>query len=226
MKTAILIDGDFYLRRHSIHFGRERNTDPKKVACDIQAHCMKHIKKDKDQLYRIFFYDCRPLGKKAHTPIGNKAIDLSKTPLYQFRTELHKELTRKPSVALRYGYLDEKNAFWKLKDKDLYNNLIKGKIQRENLKDEDFVYYTKQKGVDMKIGLDIATLTHKKLVDRIVLISGDSDFVPAAKLSRIEGINFVLDPMNHTIRDDLQEHIDWLHTTLPPKQKCCSSLKI
>ncbi len=36
---------------------------------------------------------------------------------------------------------------------------------------------------------------------------------------RREGINFVLDAMNHPIREDLQEHIDWLHTTLPKRQK-------
>ena len=33
----------------------------------------------------------------------------------------------------------------------------------------------RQKGVDLKIGIDIASLAYKKLVDQIVLISGDSD---------------------------------------------------
>ncbi len=39
----------------------------------------------------------------------------------------------------------------------------------------------------MKIGIDITWLSLKKLVNAIILISGDSDFVPAAKLARIEG---------------------------------------
>ena len=64
----------------------------------------------------------------------------------------------------------------------------------------------------MKIGIDIATLAYKKLVDQIVLISGDSDFVPAAKLARREGIDFVLDSMGNHIADDLLEHIDGLQT--------------
>ena len=63
--------------------------------------------------------------------------------------------------------------------------------------------------------MDIAALAYKKLVDRIVLIAGDSDFVPAAKLARREGIDFILDPMRNNIRLDLQEHIDGLKTTLP-----------
>ena len=44
----------------------------------------------------------------------------------------------------------------------------------------------------------------------LILISGDSDFVPAAKLARREGIDFVLDPMGASIRDDLSEHKDGL----------------
>lgn len=70
----------------------------------------------------------------------------------------------------------------------------------------------KQKGVDMRIGLDIASLANKKLVDQIVLIAGDSDFVPAAKHARREGIDFILDPMWLTIKPSLQEHIDGIHT--------------
>ena len=49
----------------------------------------------------------------------------------------------------------------------------------------------------------------------MVLISGDSDFVPAAKLARREGIDFVLDPMWSTIRPDLHEHIDGLKSVCP-----------
>lgn len=69
-----------------------------------------------------------------------------------------------------------------------------------------------QKGVDMKIGLDIASMAYKQQVDQIVLISGDSDFVSAAKLARREGIDFVLDPMGANIKPDLFEHIDGLRS--------------
>lgn len=62
----------------------------------------------------------------------------------------------------------------------------------------------------MRIGLDIASLAYKKQVDQIILLAGDSDFVPAAKLARREGIDFILDPMEATIPKDLFEHIDGL----------------
>lgn len=66
----------------------------------------------------------------------------------------------------------------------------------------------RQKGVDMRIGLDISTLTLKRQVDTIILVTGDSDFVPAAKLARREGVEFLLDPMWQSVKDDLHEHVD------------------
>lgn len=73
----------------------------------------------------------------------------------------------------------------------------------------------RQKGVDMRIGIDIASLALKKHVDTIVLVAGDSDFVPAAKLARREGIDFILDPLWQQINADLFEHIDGLQSGLP-----------
>jgi uncharacterized LabA/DUF88 family protein len=67
----------------------------------------------------------------------------------------------------------------------------------------------------MRIGLDIASVTFKKQANQIILISGDSDFVAAAKLARREGVDFILDPMWASIRNDLHEHIDGLRSTCP-----------
>ena len=71
----------------------------------------------------------------------------------------------------------------------------------------------------MRIGLDIASVTLKKQVDKIVLISGDSDFVPASKLARREGIDFVLDPMGQNIAEDLFEHIDGLRSAYTQRKQ-------
>lgn len=73
----------------------------------------------------------------------------------------------------------------------------------------------RQKGIDMKIGIDIASLALKKQVNQIVLISGDEDFVPASKLARREGIDFILDPLWNHIDARLFEHIDGLNSTSP-----------
>ena len=75
----------------------------------------------------------------------------------------------------------------------------------------------------MKIGLDIASLSYKRQVDQIILISGDSDFVPAAKLARREGIDFILDPMWNDISDDLFEHIDGLSSQWRKRKRKATS---
>lgn len=88
----------------------------------------------------------------------------------------------------------------------------------DDLTEHDFYLDIKQKGVDMRLGLDIASMAYKKQVSQIVLISGDSDFVPAAKHARREEIDFILDPMWHSISSSLNEHIDGLHSCVakPP----------
>ncbi len=53
----------------------------------------------------------------------------------------------------------------------------------------------------------------KRLVNRIILFSGDSDFVPVAKLARKEGIDFILDPIWNPIDDNLFEYTDGLKLT-------------
>lgn len=95
-----------------------------------------------------------------------------------------------------------------------------------NLKPDDLRLGLRQKGVDMRIGLDISTLTLKKLVDTIILVTGDSDFVPAAKLARREGVEFILDPLWQSIEEDLHEHVDGVicgfprpGTAIPPDEE-------
>jgi uncharacterized LabA/DUF88 family protein len=91
--------------------------------------------------------------------------------------------------------------------------LLNGTIKINDLKERDVFYEMRQKGVDIKIGIDIASITFKRLVHRIILVSGDADFVPAAKLARRDGIDFILDPMWNPINPLLHEHIDGLKST-------------
>ncbi len=67
----------------------------------------------------------------------------------------------------------------------------------------------------MRIGVDIASIALKRQARTIVLVSGDSDFVPAAKLARREGVEIILDPLWQSVNEDLYEHIDGLQSGLP-----------
>ncbi len=98
---------------------------------------------------------------------------------------------------------------------DRLRSLLRRDLQFSDLNDADFVYDVNQKGTDMRVGLDIASVSYKRQADQIVLVAGDSDFVPAAKLARREGVDFILDPMWSQIADDLHEHVDGLRSTSP-----------
>lgn len=212
MPTAILVDGDFYLRRYRFLRGR---ATPDVVAKNLHWMARQHLKQDHGRddrtLYRIFFYDCQPLQHKVHNPVSGTAIDYSKTDVARWRLAFHEELRKLRKVALRLGYLNERCGQWVLGGEKL-KQLLAGKITINDLNDHDVRYEVTQKGVDMRIGLDIASMSYKRQVDQIILVAGDSDYVPAAKLARREGIDFILDPMWAQVRPDLYEHIDGLRS--------------
>lgn len=225
MITAVLIDGAYFVRRFRA-IEPHNAQDPKRAAESAFRWAVAHLKEGsrKHDLYRIFFYDCPPLDKKLHNPISNKAVDFMQSQEALFRRELHSELKQRRKVALRLGHLAGDSP-WTIKPEKI-QELLKGKIDRKDLTENDVVPNVRQKGVDMRIGLDISSLAFKKQVQQIVLIAGDADFVPAAKLARREGIDFVLDPMWRQVPEGLIEHIDGLRSTCPkPKQKVAIAVK-
>lgn len=214
--TAILVDGGFYRRRAYARLG---DKSPKERADELESYCKRHLNEKiygiqtSHRLYRIFYYDCLPVSKNIYNPLTKKQVDLSKTDTYKWATEFFDFLKEKRKFALRYGQLAEGQAHYSLTEKT-FKKLCNGTIKFEDLEEKDCILQIEQKGVDMRIGLDIASLAYKKQVDQIVLISGDSDFVSAAKLARREGIDFILDPLGAPVKPDLFEHIDGLRTSI------------
>lgn len=197
-----------------------------------------------DHVYRLFYYDATPYdGVRLH-PALNKHVEFGKTEIAAFRRSLFVELRRKRKLALRLGEVIKAND-WQLSaqltaqvlradrwirqiEGVLPQGLVRGEIdgvhfrELENLvkswqqiREHDVRLELRQKGVDMRIGLDIATLTLKRQVDTIVLVTGDSDFVPAAKLARREGVEFLLDPLWQQVNDELSEHVDGVASVFP-----------
>ena len=82
-KTAILVDGGFYRKRANSLFGHKT---PEERASELISYCNKHIdyatKDSPNELYRIFYYDCRPLEKTVFNPITQKSVNLKKSELY------------------------------------------------------------------------------------------------------------------------------------------------
>ncbi len=71
------------------------------------------------------------------------------------------ELKKKRKIALRLGVIkDTKNCSLK---PGLTKDLMNGKMALSDIKDTDVTYDLRQKGSDMKIGVDIASLALKNL---------------------------------------------------------------
>ncbi len=208
ISTAILVDGGFY-RRRAIYYWGEKS--PEDRANELFDFCTKllHNKHERRNLYRIFYYDCPPIENNVFNPITHKQINLSKTYEYKWTMDFFQELRHKRKMALRLGKLSTNELYYNIKP-DSFKKLMNGSLKLDELSEADIQLNVVQKGVDMRIGVDISSLTYKKQVQQIILISGDSDFVPAAKQARREGIDFILAPMGQGVKADLFEHIDGL----------------
>ncbi|ODP98215.1 NYN domain-containing protein [Salinivibrio sp. SS2] len=214
--VAIFVDAGFFNRIFTSAVDPEMKMVPEDLAKKMWHYWIKHVdRKNGEDLYRIYYYDCPPLTLKAHHPITNKQIDFSKSDITKYKTDLHEALTHQPYVACRMGHLSTSDKEWGFIRKDKvhnFNKLIRGEVDPKDIEPNKVSLRPRQKGVDMKLGIDITSVVLKKLANKIILISGDSDFVPAAKLARIEGAHFILDAMGRKVKGDLAEHIDGLKT--------------
>lgn len=210
IRVAVMIDGGYFMKRYNTLYNKDRSKTPETIVKDLYTIAHSHVGEN-NYLYRIFYYDCIPFDKKVHNPITNKCIDFSKTDESAKMRAIFDELKRQRKVALRLGTIKDGRR-WILRER-VSSSLLRKEITVDDLSEGDVYYDMHQKGIDMKIGVDIASLALKRFVDKIVLISGDSDFVPAAKLARREGIDFVLDPMHSShVESNLFEHIDGLRS--------------
>jgi uncharacterized LabA/DUF88 family protein len=221
-RVAVLIDGGYFLKRLPAV-----RPYPDGDAVDHIVRCLDrlvngHLDKLNEayrlpsawaMLHRVMYYDASPYKDNAALPISRKNINFGLSDLAKQREALHAALCRKRKFALRLGHV-HRESDWTLSGPAL-KALLKGERTVSDLTDNDFTLPLRQKGVDMRIGIDIAALALKQQVDKIVLVAGDADFVPAAKLARREGIEFILDPMWRSVSGGLLEHIDGMWSGLP-----------
>lgn len=221
MRVAILIDGGFYLKKFKSLYPGVDARDPAEVAKRIRWLIGSHLKyinrvqgraNEWSLLYRSFYYDARPYVASAQKPVSKQGFSYAKTDEAVFREALFARLRKEPNMAVRLGEVRrDGDRSWTIKA-EAQKALLAGRLAVSDLTDEDFSPALRQKGVDMRIGLDMASVSLKRQAEVIVLVTGDSDFVPAAKLARREGVRVVLDPLWQTVDDALWEHIDGLYS--------------
>lgn len=207
-KVALLIDGG-HLRVQAKKDGHRYNPDfIEKVAhaCVIEA----------EELFRIFYYDCPPFSGTKPGEISGKDIVFSRADEW-----LH-ELATRDLFAVRLGVL--KFRGWKLKKKRKGTLLVAPSLstnpppQGKVLSDDDFRPDFEQKGVDMRIGIDIASMADRRVVERIILITADTDCIPAMKYGRIGGLQVVAITLpNAGLTREFLAHVDIKRAIAWPK---------
>ena len=182
-KTAILVDGGWMALELAKFLGVRYAT-----AEQVYRNAKLSLCAD-EELYRMFYYDANPYSGKAKNPISGQVEDFSNSKSANGRKRFFEELVAMPQVALRLGTVNYHG--WNISD-TFYKGLLNGSLSPNAISDKDIHPNFSQKGVDMRIGIDIASLVFKKIVSRIILFSGDTDMIPAMKLARVEGVQIVL----------------------------------
>lgn len=204
-KTAVLLDLGFVLHKLRTSLGNRHAT-----ASEVRDFALNCVRPD-EELFRIFCYHCHPYDGKEIHPFTRKIVDFGASSSFPIMSRLLKNLALLDNIALRSGELSFDG--WLIREPSVVQMLKTGRP----LVGTDFLPDLKQKYVDMKIGLDIAWLASKRIVDRIILATADSDFVPAMKFARREGVQVVLVTMGHTlVKRELKIHADEVRSVVYP----------
>lgn len=146
-----------------------------------------------EAVLRVLYYDCAPFSGEVDLPVSGGKHQFSGSDAWLMK------LAKKDLFAIRRGVL--KFRGWVPK---------KTPLTPDGASDADFKPTFEQKGVDMRIGLDFATFAENRAVTRVVLISNDTDCVPAMKYARKAGIQVALATFpKHKCASELLYHSDF-----------------
>ena len=201
---AILLDGGFIRRKLGT---RSKAADAAGIISFVTSvqrlSCVADMR-----LHRVYLYDAKPIEDVAKIPLGGGTIDFGASPVAARNKSIQATLKREPFFAIRFGELYHEG--WHLKQCILNRPGPTVEITAGDLEPS-----IRQKAVDMRIGLDIASLTLKRQVKVIVLVTADSDFVPAMKFARREGAQLFLVTLGHGVKESMLEHADLVINRFP-----------
>ncbi len=169
-KIAVMLDGG-HVRVHARKSGK--TFDPDYIE-KIGHACVGAG----EVIHRIMYYDCAPFSGSAILPVSGRRKQFNSSD------EWLKKLSHKDLFSVRLGVL-------KFRGYILNNDKIPY-TPGQPLTDADFHADFEQKGVDMRIGIDMANLSSNRSVELIALATNDTDCIPAMKHARRSGLQVAL----------------------------------
>lgn len=191
-KMIVMIDGG-HLRALSKIAGKDYTPD-------FIEKFAKSCNEPSEEILRVLYYDCSPYQGTVKLPISQQIKTFSASGAWL------QHLAEKDLFGVRVGQIKFR-GFALVSDPKKVNQLT----------DADFKPVFQQKGVDMRIGLDIALYSAHGVAGRMALVTGDTDLVPAMKHARKAGLQVVLIQVaaNH-IAPELRRHSDFVRSVALP----------
>jgi uncharacterized LabA/DUF88 family protein len=184
--VAFILDGDFV--RRVVHGLVGRPPTPGQ----IETFCRSAITSD-EMIKGAAYYDCPPFEESRPLPISGAPYSFKTQPTYWKAFKFQEALLKNNFFSYRLGKLSFEG--WRLK-RDAMKELT---VRPRPLSDDDFEPILVQRQVEMMIGLDIAKLSNTKFVSRLILITSDSDLIPAIRLARANGTKVTIVTGNRKI---------------------------
>jgi hypothetical protein len=205
-KTVVLLDGGFVRIALRESLGRQVEATDARDAVDRVLGTALFADAT---LLRVLYYDAPPLDGLERTPVGGTVVHFSSTPQAQHGTRLIDSLAGCEPYAVKLG--EARMDGWQLTPRTV-RDLIR---TPRALTDADFRPVIEQRGVHMRIGLDIAWIATRRIADSLVVVTADTDFVPALEFARREGLSVVLATLGRKPHNSLRAHSDYVIDEFP-----------
>ncbi|WP_460449930.1 PIN domain-containing protein [Alsobacter sp. SYSU BS001988] len=190
MKTIVMIDGG-HLRVLSRQAGLVYDAD---LIEAVGRSCVDRS----ETLIRIHYYDCVPFNGLVRLPVSGQERDFAGSDRWLY------ELSERDYLLVRLGTL----KFRGFKPRSL--------PILPSVSDDDFRPDFEQRGLDLRIGLDIGDILQQRQAERLIWVTGDPGLAPAFEQARRAGLQVVVAsfpaqrlPSELLWNSDMNRQMDW-----------------
>ena len=249
-KTVVMIVDGGHLRK-SLEFDHKNpNPDLPILNAENINRILHNCVTDDEDLQRIYYYDCAPFTGRFHDQypgLGHKkerAFAIYESDLRERIRQGSKFHIINPIIKPTEAYPEipstemAEKTVWRISDKserilrelgqkDLFvvrlgRMTFKGWAESTTKSGPKYYPDVQQKGVDMLIGIDIAVIAMSDQANKIIFVTGDTDFVPALEFARGAGrqVQIVMIELpGKKISSHLKKSSDYCREVPWPKQK-------
>ncbi len=139
-----------------------------------------------ERIHEVNYYEGGAYTGIQNLPISHEPMNFDIHPAHWMRVRFQRKLSANPFFKFKTSW----SSFdrWQIR-LEAIEEIQKNPRQ---LRDDDFEPILNEKQIDMKIGMEIVSLSIRKLVKKIILVTPDSDLIPAINFGRTENMFIIL----------------------------------